>query len=569
MTQPPTPDDQAGPTGRPAPERKAARARGWRFQLAAAALLVVSGLAGTGLACWLRPIDGPDKDDAPAGPLAPFFRGWDKPDLVIVVTGDQHGYLLPCGCSRPQKGGLERRYNFIQMLKDRGWQVAAVDLGNVSQVKAPADLPNLQGLIKYRYAMKAMKAMGYTAVGIGVNEASMPLFDALAEYSLNDPKPAVVSANLLDRSTKFADMVKAWQQADPIQGATVSLGVTGLTGPTVKEEIEKKDASDHFDKSTPALNTVLKEMDAKKIDLRVLLYLGSISQGLPNYPPEAVACAQAFPQFPLIVALDDGDLPRTEPVWAVNPKTQAKTMIVSLGEKGKYVGVVGVFRTNKPVQPFELRYQLVEMTEDFATPEGQDANQPVDKLMEEYTLELKRDNYLGKYAQRKHPMQAAAVGKMPKYVGSERCISCHPSAGKVWEHSDHSHAYKTLAELAKRPSNREYDPECIVCHTVGFGYQTGFTSADATPKLKNVGCESCHGPGSLHTNDYNDPVQLALMNPWKPAKDETPDQKTRRLRRIDDFCQKCHDTENDVTWTEGGFERKWPKIVHDTPPDEK
>ena len=50
----------------------------------------------------------------------------------------------------------------------------------------------------------------------------------------------------------------------------------------------------------------------------------------------------------MIVALDDGDLPRTDPVWATNAKTGTKTMIVALGEKAKYVGVVGVYRTNKP-----------------------------------------------------------------------------------------------------------------------------------------------------------------------------------------------------------------------------
>lgn len=568
MTQRLSHDDHSAAAPRPVPRRKRGLSRGRRLQLAAAALLVVSGLAGSGLACWLRPPEVSDHDDAPAGPLAHLFRDWDKPDLALIVTADQHGYLLPCGCSKPQKGGLERRYNFIQMLKDRGWPVAAVDLGNVPQVTAPADLPNLQGLIKYRYAMKAMEVMNYTAVGIGVHETSMPLFKALDEYALNEPKPAVVSSNLLDRSEKFADEVKAWQQADPIKGVDFKVGVTGLVGPSVIDEMHKTDASLRFGESRPALDAVLKEMDAKKIDLRVLLYMGSISKGWAGSPPEAVACAQAYPQFPLVVALDDGDLPRTDPVWATNAKTGTKTMIVALGEKAKYVGVVGVYRTNKPGQPFDLRYQLVEMTEDFATPKAQEADQPVLQLMEKYTEELKHDNYLGKYAQKKNLAQATATGKMPTYVGTERCVSCHKEAERVWLKSAHSHAYQTLVD-AKRPSNRQYDPECIACHTVGFAYQTGFVSAEKTPKLKNVGCESCHGPGSLHSNNPNDMVQRALLNPWKAPKGEAAVQKAKRMRRIDDFCQKCHDTENDVTWTENGFERKWPKIVHDTPPDEK
>ena len=163
----------------------------------------------------------------------------------------------------------------------------------------------------------------------------MPLFDALAEYSLNDPKPAVVSANLLDRTTKFADMAKAWQQADPIQGADFRLGVTGLAGPTVEEEMRKKDASVGFGKSRAALNAVLKEMDAKQDrPARAAVPWARSARAGPvrrrrRWP------AQAFPQFPLIVALDDSDLPRTDPVWATNAKTGAKTMIVEPRREGQ------------------------------------------------------------------------------------------------------------------------------------------------------------------------------------------------------------------------------------------
>ena len=45
-------------------------------------------------------------------------------------------------------------------------------------------------------------------------------------------------------------------------------------------------------------------------------------------------------------------------------------MVVSVGHKGRYVGVVGVWKTNKPAQPYELKYQLVELGEEFVTPKG-------------------------------------------------------------------------------------------------------------------------------------------------------------------------------------------------------
>jgi hypothetical protein len=537
------------------------------FTLAALALVVVAGVAGTGLACWLRPPDASDyKDDPkPSGPLAPYFHGWTKPDLALVLSADQHGYLLPCGCSRPQVGGLERRYNLIQMLKDRGWPVAAVDLGNVPQMEAPSapvSLPNKQGLIKYRYAIRAMQQMGYIAAGIGDHEAAMPALSAtLDEYlTIDDPKPAVVSADLMDRDEQYPGETKAWRQSGAIKGTDLKVGVTAAVGPAVYNKIKKQDAKAKFGDSSQALKTVLKEMGSAKIDLPVLLYMGSLSQGRDGSPAEAQACAEAFPQFPLIVAQDDSDLARAVPLWVENPKTKAKTMLVSLGHKGKAVGVVGVYRTGKAGQPYELRYQMVDMTEDFETPKGQ-TDQPILRLMEEYTKELKDQNYLAKYPQAKHPNQAGK-DPMPKYVGNERCTKCHVSAGKVWEKTPHSHAYQTLEE-ATRPSNRQYDPECVVCHTVGFGYVSGFKSEKETPKFLNVGCESCHGPGSLHANDANNDVFRAEMNPWKALP------KAQRLQQMDDFCQKCHDTENDVHWTNNGFEKHWPKIAHPTPPEEK
>jgi len=49
---------------------------------------------------------------------------------------------------------------------------------------------------------------------------------------------------------------------------------------------------------------------------------------------------------------------------------------------------------------------------------------------------------------------------------------------------------------------------------------------------------------------------------------ETPADKESRLGKTDQFCQKCHDIDNDVTWTNKGFERKWPKVAHPSPASE-
>ena len=79
--------------------------------------------------------------DAPKGahPDKPLFADWpkdQKPDAVIVFSGQTFGYLQPCGCSRPQTGGLERRFMLVESLKEKGWPVVGVGLGSAHAEKA-------------------------------------------------------------------------------------------------------------------------------------------------------------------------------------------------------------------------------------------------------------------------------------------------------------------------------------------------------------------------------------------------------------------------------------------------
>ena len=68
----------------------------------------------------------------------------------------------------------------------------------------------------------------------------------------------------------------------------------------------------------------------------------------------------------------------------------------------------------------------------------------------------------------------------------------------MWRKSAHAEAYATLEKL---DPPRNYDPECVSCHVVGwnpskfFPYQGGYASQEKTPHWTNVGCEDCHGPG--------------------------------------------------------------------------
>lgn len=72
------------------------------------------------------------------------------------------------------------------------------------------------------------------------------------------------------------------------------------------------------------------------------------------------------------------------------------------------------------------------------------------------------------------------------YLGVENCAACHTDEAKVWEESNHAHAYQTLVN-----ENRAFDKECLSCHTTGMG-NGGFRSITETKQFINVQCESCH-----------------------------------------------------------------------------
>lgn len=533
-------------TDRGAAPCPATPARGRRLYRVGAAVLAAVA-CGVALVLFLRvpPPNGQAQDGLP------MFAGWEKPEVALLLSGQQHGYLQPCGCSEPQFGGLVRRYNFLQSLKDKGWPVVAVDLGDIP------DLPKRtspQTLLKYITSMKALKLMDYSAVTFGPTEMSLPLHEALNSYALNHPEPPVLGTNLKTREKAddpFHETVKAWAVGG--KGDTPKVGVLALMAPSVEKDVKDPDVKLYRD-TRKVLEKALGELKAQQAQLVVLLYQGTVE--------EARTCARfcadrhkADPDFPAVNAI----LRLDEENPAGVPEMVGDSMIVGVGHKGRYVGVIGAYRSTKASHAWQLKYQLVQLGPEWKTPAAREAGHPIMELIEDYATEVKQGKFLDQYRQKKHPVQLAFKGA--DYVGSDDCKGCHADAWKKWKESRHFHAYKTL-ENATNPRHRQYDGECVVCHVVGFGIEGGFKNETKTPHLKNVGCESCHGPCSEHVaNTKNMEVRWAI-NPYKARPNESAQARVRRMNQIDMFCQSCHDIDNDVHWQ---FQPKWDKIIHMTP----
>jgi hypothetical protein len=107
----------------------------------------------------------------------------------------------------------------------------------------------------------------------------------------------------------------------------------------------------------------------------------------------------------------------------------------------------------------------------------------------------------------------------PTYVGVKKCIACHKNIYTFWLTTEHSRAYATL-----EAEKRQFEPDCIGCHTTGYKKPGGFTDVTKAGKLLNVQCEVCHGPGSIHVRDSN----TEMKNHYTEAD-----------------CVSCHDEAND------------------------
>jgi hypothetical protein len=105
------------------------------------------------------------------------------------------------------------------------------------------------------------------------------------------------------------------------------------------------------------------------------------------------------------------------------------------------------------------------------------------------------------------PVPAAA--DKPSYVGIDACSNCHPAARTVWNGTPHHNAYATLSTQFK-----QFNLECVSCHVTGYE-QPGGSTVTHVDKLKDVQCETCHGPGSRHILDPTDKSRIVA----KPAPD--------------------------------------------------
>ena len=420
------------------------------------------------------------------------------PVIHIVFTGEENGYLEPCGCSEKQLGGFPKRHTLINHLRKKNENLILLSLGDlIGKVSR-------QDEIKMETALDALGRMGYAAHNIGEKDLNMgiDLLGYLSQISNID----FISTNIIDVTQTLK--IKPYIIKEVITKETsLKVGILGIVSPElIENSSQDMEVIDPVLSLKPLLNDLHDKTD-------ILVLLSHAEMG------ESIEIAEACPELDLIISGHLVDRPDLY-IEKVN-----HTYVIPVGEKGKYVGEI----TLSPKQnqkgedgDFDSLSPVIEITsldERFAD------SSDIAMLLGIYQQRLKDEELLAQVFKSDPPANLT-------FIGNDDCAICHNKIFKHWEGTGHASAYETLVK-----AEHEYDPECVGCHVIGLNYFTGFETIESTPELKGVGCESCHGAGSDHketqSKDYG---RVSVEN-----------------------CEICHNDEHSPNFK---FKDYWQKIMH-------
>ncbi len=459
-----------------------------------------------------------------------IFEDWPKPDAALVLTGEQMGYLEPCGCAglTNQKGGLKRRSTFLKQLREDGWPVVALDAGGQVKRYGP------QAEIKFRRALESLAEIGYQGVGLGAQDLRMEVLGVALNFEPGANPLVSANVGLLDFDPDFS------RRFGTAEAGGIKFGFTSVLADSEAAKLGEVPDATIF-KAADGLAQAMPGLEQARCNELVLMVYGNRD--------EATALAKKFPKFRWVVAAVGADEPPHIPAKIAG----TNSYLIEVGHKGMYAVTIGFYRSGDT--PF--RYQKVPLDHRFEDAADMQA------MLESYQQELKT---LG--------LDGLGAKPLPdpggqKFAGSAACQDCHTAAWEVFEKTPHAHATQTLIDL--KPA-RHFDPECLSCHVVGWSpqkyqpYASGYTSLEATPHLLDQGCENCHGPAARHVAaenyeiDIDDAGREALRAALRMEIGENEGNQTgQKLGRVVNNCLECHDLDNSPDFD---FQPYWEEVKH-------
>lgn len=327
--------------------------------------------------------------------------------VILFVTGDTQGYLVPCGCKTSPSGGLSRRVTLMEKisLENKNIKIYPIEIPNVFADRNPAkDILN-------RAMGEFFERRGYL---VGVGERDLSLKEKLKEYYQKDYYSAL--------QNNFKDEY------------TIEFGGIPIINLGKKGKLHLLFLSEGENSSEKVVDFYRKKASAYGEDGIVIL--GRIS---PN-------------TIEKIVSLK-GNLLAVIATWerytTSLPQKTKGAWTVYLGDKGRRYATLDVSYYNG-------RWEV--------WPETGHIEKEIEPNKEEEIIVEKVLKEVEKYNRVEIEKIKEKNLKFDEYKGSFYCKDCHQKEYEMWEKSNHFSATKIL-EI----DHQENNSECLICHSTAFG----------------------------------------------------------------------------------------------------
>jgi hypothetical protein len=459
---------------------------------------------------------------------------------VLFVAADLRGYVGPCGCSENMRGGLGRAAEQIAQARRSGLPTLFVEGGD--SLFGPGPLRDAQVPQEERKARALAQA--FQQMGLLVR-ARGELDGARGEpfrKSLGLPELAPGEAKVLEPGGSRIAVAAGNTDAELLQAAKKAREsgapfVVGLYHRSAGEA--QRLAAD------PALQADL--LVATHSDGIEAADNGKLIQG------SGVPVAQVQDKGQMLLRVDlafEGGAERFQPLrTAQDVEKEAAAIQDRIAMLNAQVNEPGIDPQLHAMKQQKVEELVARRASLLAAPppplQGKnafsvrfiplDAALPMDAAVkatvEAYDRDVSKLNL--EWAKQHGQDCPAPTTETPGFVGNARCAECHDDSFPVYRKTKHAHAFATLVEAGK-----QYHLNCFGCHVTGAYQPGGVCRVDKMEERENVGCESCHGPGSAHSEDPS--VKNIARKPDQAA------------------CVKCHEHENSPNFD---FAKYLPQVL--------
>jgi len=403
-----------------------------------------------------------------------------EPFATVFITGNTLGSLQPCGCAGGQLGGFDRREAVFSQISNG--KKMTIDTGNFIEADTQQDI------IKFGIIFQALSMLQYDLVNLSEEDLRIA-----KDLGLLDDKPAFNVITSQDTDDKIPSV-----HTRQIQLGRICLSINFAVINAQSAQMELLESLFPENLNGPSLNMLM----INDCEQEVIMQVAHSSK------VDIVICP-----------------PLSDEPEMISEK-EKKPLLITAGKLGKYIGKLTIEVT--PQNDLKLNYTKIPVEEQLPQ------NEELVQLYKDYQLMVKEEGLI-------KTMPRVPLPNELEYIGSKSCAmsdACHEYEYDKWYMKKHAHAYRTLVDVGS-----QYDPECIKCHVVGFGYEQGYISDETDEQLRNVGCEVCHGPGSDH--------MAAIL--LKQEDSQTTEPKI--------LCLDCHTTEHSPDY-QGHEEEYLKKVTH-------